>query len=78
MISNLGLGVDWTSDYIYYADYSNGQIWMTRNDGAYQKLVLSDLDQPQALTLEMTNRWLWNLHRGQGEVILHLISFLHF
>ena len=51
-----GLAADWMTDNIYYADFTNGQIWVARDDGAYQKLLIFGLNQPQALTLDIIHK----------------------
>ena len=51
-----GLAVDWLNDNLYWTDYTHDQVWMSRVDGRYQKILASNLSGPSGIVIDQTKK----------------------
>lgn len=52
----LGIALDWMSENLYWTDASMNQIWMSRADGRYQKIIARNLSQPHGIVIDMARK----------------------
>jgi len=51
-----GIAVDWLADNLYWTDFSLNQIWMSRADGLFQKVVARNLSGPYNIVVDQTRK----------------------
>ena len=51
-----GIAVDWLADNLYWTDYSLNQIWMSRADGLFQKIIIRNLSGPCNIVIDHTRK----------------------
>jgi len=51
-----GIAVDWLADNLYWTDYSLNQVWMSRADGLFQKVIARNLSGPCNIVVDQTRK----------------------
>ena len=49
--------MDWESRNLYWTDQGLGQLTVSRLDGQYEKILLSGLARPHAITIDQLAKW---------------------
>jgi len=55
-VLSAGIAVDWLADNLYWTDYSLNQVWMSRADGLFQKVVARNLSGPCNIVIDQTRK----------------------
>jgi len=49
--------VDWLADNLYWTDYSVSQVWMSRVDGLFQKVIARNLSGPCNIVIDHVRKY---------------------
>jgi len=52
-----GIAVDWLANNLYWTDYTLNQVWMSRADGLYQKIIARNLSGPCNIVIDHTRKY---------------------
>ena len=56
-LSTAGIAVDWLADNLYWTDYSVSQVWMSRVDGLFQKVIARNLSGPCNIVIDHVRKY---------------------
>ena len=55
-INLVGISIDMENDHLYWLDNSLGKLFRSDLDGSNRREILTDLNNPQAIALDIVNK----------------------